>query len=210
MLDELFGNRNLEKVLLFLLVNKKCYGKQLERVFNLPLTPLQNALKKLEKGKVTKSFYQGKTKVYEFNLNYPLYEELESLLRKRYLLLPSQEKTEYHNTCEDRFNRPSEWMKTSSIIKNFWQRLKEIKSFSLEGKNQEKGMGLVMVNHENNQLIFTEKGKWLKGEIEFTNTYRWTFDTNKNMINLEHLRYGKDHPVFLFHLTLISHWPQKK
>ena len=72
MLEGLCGNKNIQKVLLFLFVNNKCYGTQLQRLLKTPLTSLQNALARLEKGRVVISYCEGKTKLYQLNPAYPL------------------------------------------------------------------------------------------------------------------------------------------
>jgi len=88
MLHTLFGNRNLERILLFLFVNEKCYASQLQILLEVPLSPLQNALARLEKGGVISSSFEGKSRVYQFAPAYPFLQELESILRKAYTLLP--------------------------------------------------------------------------------------------------------------------------
>lgn len=60
MLASLFGNRNLERILLFLFVNETCYGNQLQSLLHVPLTPIQRALERLERGGVVQSYYQGR------------------------------------------------------------------------------------------------------------------------------------------------------
>src|SRR5262245_42715244 len=96
MLDALFGNKNVRNILIFLFVNGKCYGAELQRLLKTPLTPLQNALARLEKGEIITSYFEGKTKLYQFNPACPLLEELQQLLKKAYILLPHQEKRHYH------------------------------------------------------------------------------------------------------------------
>ena len=96
MLEGLCGNQNIQKILLFLFVNGKCYGTQLHRSLNTPLTPLQKALNRLEKGGLISSYYEGKTRLYQFNPGYPLLNELELLLKKAYTLLPADNKKAYY------------------------------------------------------------------------------------------------------------------
>src|SRR5277367_4746065 len=95
MLGGLCGNKNIQKVLLFLFVNNKCYGAQLQRLLRTPLTSLQNALTRLEKGKIITSYYEGKTKLFQLDPAYPLLTELEQLLKKSYTLLSPQDKKLY-------------------------------------------------------------------------------------------------------------------
>ncbi len=92
MLEVLFGNQNVQRILIFLFVNERCYGTQLHRAFNAALTPIQKALNRLEKGGAIISYYEGKTRLYQLNPSYPLMEELEKLLKKAYTLLPVHQK----------------------------------------------------------------------------------------------------------------------
>lgn len=209
MLETLFGNKNIERILIFLFVNGRCYGTQLHTLFKIPLTPLQKALLRLEKGEIIKSYYEGKTRLYEFNQTYPLLAELELLLKKAYTLLnPSEKKNYYVIKNEHHFKSNSE-----NILELVWARLATVKSLSFSAKTkskepggwQGKGAGEVTVTEEKKDvLIFTEKGSWSginNKEIHFRNVFRWTFDRKAKMISLEHLRRGIDHPVFLFHLV---------
>src|SRR5690242_13014459 len=100
-LEVLFGNKNVQRILIFLFVNGKCYGTQLHRSLNTALTPIQKALNRLEKGGLITSYYEGKTRLYQFNPTYPLMNELEQLLKKAYTLLPPHNKREYYVMKED-------------------------------------------------------------------------------------------------------------
>jgi hypothetical protein len=212
MLDGLCGNKNVQKILLFLFVNNKGYGQQLQRLLKTPLTSLQNAFARLEKGRVIISYSEGKTRLYQLNPAYPLLTELEQLLKKAYTLLPPQEKKLYslvqQESFERRFQEPQ--------LFSFWNRLKAVQQFTRTARARSrdengwngKGRGEVIVSQPTDTvLIFHEKGSWQfqKGQdISFSNTFRWTLDRHTGMISLEHLRLGPDQPVFLFHLTPTS------
>lgn len=206
-MDLLFGNKSVEHVLLFLFVNGKCYGSQLHRQLHLALTPLQKALEKLEKGQVLVSFYEGKTKIYQFNPAYPLFDELEALLKKAYTLLAPQEKKRFSYlsaavTSGDRF-----------ILDEAWKRLSQVSRLAFHAKTKSKDGGgwngqakgqVQVAREEPNVLIFYEKGSWKDKNgalVDFSNVYRFTLDRASKLIALEHLRHGIDHPVFLFHLA---------
>lgn len=211
MLEGLCGNKNIQKILIFLLVNGKCYGTQLHRMLNAPLTPLQKALLRLEKGGVIMSFYEGKTRLYQFNPSFPLLNELEQLLKKVYTLLPAGEKKNYYSAREERSTNHESSPQT--IVNALWEKLAAIKKLAFHAKTRSheegvwngKGQGEVNVTKENsNVLIFSEKGSWQGkqgGEVSFSNVFRWTLDRANGMIALEHLRRGIDKPVFLFHLS---------
>lgn len=207
MLDGICGNKNIQKVLLFLFINTKCYGTQLQRLLKTPLTSLQNALARLEAGKVIVSYCEGKTKIYQLNPAYPLLSELEQLLKKAYTLLPPQEKKLYSLAQQE----PFEARFLEPLLFSFWERLKMVKQFTRHAQSRSengwngKGKGEVLVtNPSETSLLFHERGSWQvrQGQdICFSNTFRWTLDRKAAMISLEHLRLGPDQPVFLFHLT---------
>jgi hypothetical protein len=209
MLDGLCGNKNIQKVLLFLFVNNKCYGTQLQRLLKTPLTSLQNALARLEKGSVVISYCEGKTKLYQLNPAYPLLSELELLLKKAYTLLPSQDKKLYSLVQQETFERK---FQEPQLIP-FWNRLQAVKQFTRLAQSRSRdengwngqGKGAVLINKSSDTvLVFHERGSWQvkQGQdISFSNTFRWTLDRDAGMISLEHLRLGPDQPVFLFHLT---------
>src|ERR1700758_4331532 len=101
MLEVLCGSKSVQRILIFLFVNGKCYGTQLHRSLKTSLTPLQKALNRLEKGNLITSHYEGKTRLYQFNPAYPLMSELEQLLKKAYTLLPGHEKKNYYVVREN-------------------------------------------------------------------------------------------------------------
>lgn len=213
MLDPLLGSQTIQKILLFLLVNGKCYGNQLHRMLHIPLTPIQKALLKLEKGGVIASFFEGKTRIYQFNASYPLLNELEQLLKKAYTLLPQQEKKRYLYVNEgERFPQYSK-KEIDEILLYFWGLLGNVNELTFHAKSKTKqeggwngkGSGDVVITRERDAaLIYTEKGAWVSEmgeEHDFTNIFRWTLDRALGVISLEHLRRGPNHPVFLFHLA---------
>jgi len=212
MLSDLFGNKTIEKILLFLFVNNTCYGAQLARLLQTPLTSLQNGFSRLEKADIVQSTLQGKTKIYQINPSYPLIQELEQLLKKAYTLLPAHDKKIYSLVSQE----PLKKRVQEPLLLSFWERLKEVKQFTRESQSRTKeekgwngkGKGEVIVQSPTSSiLIFHERGSWQVQhgkDISFSNTFRWTLDLNSGMISLEHLRLGADQPVFLFHLTPAS------
>jgi len=212
MFEVIWGSKNVQKILLFLFVNGKCYGSQLHQLLNTPLTPVQKALLRLEKGGVIMSYYEGKTRLYQFNPAFPLLTELEALLKRTYTLLPPQEKKYYHFVKHATKQRGLNHKDSGQILFLFWNRLSQVKHLMFNAKTKSKeengwngrGKGEVTVVKEgDNVLIFNEKGSWIgkdHKEIDFKNAFRWTFERTQGIISLEHLRYGLSHPVFLFHL----------
>lgn len=216
MLEVLCGNKNIEKVLIFLFVNGKCYGTQLHRLLRTPLTPLQKALSRLEKGGMILSYFEGKTKVYQFNPAYPLHEEVEILLKKAYTLLPAHEKKKFYVPKDEFVTRLPNQDNKNKILLAFWDKLASVSQLTFisksKGKEENgwngKGKGEVSITKEGyNVIFFNEKGSWqgkLSTEVNFSNVFRWTLDRDLNLISLEHLRRGPDRPVFLFHMAPTS------
>ncbi len=215
MLKSLFGNRNVERILLFLLVNEKCYGAQIQNLLRVPLTPVQKALSRLEKEGVVSSRYEGKTRVYQFNPSYSLRFELESLLKKAYTLLPSKEKKGYCFLHKPRLTAQEEGQRErnyKSELLAFWEKLEKVQrlSFSTKSRQGEEtatktGRAEVVVSAPaSHTLVFQEKGYWFLDQLPetaFSNSFRWTLDLKASLITIEHLRYGPSNPVFLFHLA---------
>lgn len=206
MLTSLCGSKNVQKILLFLFVNGKCYGTQLCRVLKTALTPLQKALGRLEKGGIILSDFEGKTRIYQFNPAFPLLSELEQLLKKAYTLLPPQEKRLY---CSLDPKAPPRLSDPVSIVLSFWEKLSLVKQLKFTAKLKtpeggsliKRGIGEVALTKESPYtLVFHEKGTWDGPDIGFSNHFRWTLDRQTAMISLEHLRHGVNNPVFLFNL----------
>lgn len=213
MLEVLCGNKNVQRILIFLFVNGKCYGTQLHRALKTSLTPIQKALNRLESGRLITSYYEGKTRIYQFNPAYPLLKELEELLKKAYTLLPANEKKSYYVIKEDLATQSSNKENKTQVLLAFWEKLASVRQLAFHAKTNSKDDGgwngkgqgeVISTRSSSNVLIFNEKGTWQGKQgvdVSFSNVFRWTLDRDAKMISLEHLRYGSDHPVFLFHLT---------
>jgi hypothetical protein len=212
MLEALFGNQNIQKILLCLFVNGKCYGTQLHRLLKTPLTPIQKALERLENGGIILSHFEGKTRLYRFDPAFPVLGELEQLLKKTYTLLSPQEKKLYY-MAREYGTPPLKEVNRPRVLLAFWEKLKTIRKVAFHARTQSKeahgwdgkGKGEVVVMVEGpNCLIFKEKGSWegkMGKEIGFSNVFRWTLDKEMSLISLDHLRRGWSNPVFLFHLA---------
>lgn len=218
MLDQLFGNKSIEKILFFLLINGKCYAGKLSRHFKSPLTPIQQALAKLEDIGILESFSEGKIRYFQFNPMCPFLAELEALLRRSYTLLPAAEKKEYYDPeIKPKKTKAVKHSRNSGgLVINVWNKLTNIKNLSFSANSQGQGSsgwngigkGKVQVRrHNDNTIVFDENGSWMSregNEFTFTNVFRWTLDRFQNLVTLEHLRFGENNPVFLFHLTQID------
>ncbi len=206
MLGELFGNTNVERVLLFLFVNEKAYATQLQNHFQVPLAPLQNALKKLMSCGVVTSWKEGKARIFTLDQDSPFRWELEALLKKHYTLLSAQEKKCYHYFSSDMLQKKPLF---SRELKHFWERLLKVQKLCLcvgsQGKEERGGEAVVTpLLSDARTLIFQEVGEWDKPKSTFRNRFRWSLDLKNTLITLEHLRYGEKRPVFLFHLKPTS------
>ncbi len=209
MLEALFGNRNIENILLFLFVNGKCYGAKLQSELKVPLTPIQKALERLEKGEILTSCYEGKTRIYQFNPSYPFLEELELMLKKAYSLLPPQEKKRFSYVMGDKSFK--QHLQEAKVLKRVWKQLEGVTTLAFHARTKSyegwsgQGKGEVSVARVgDNVLHYYEKGSWHNKDgkvFDFTNAYRWTLDTVTKVLSLEHLRRGINNPVFLFHLA---------
>ena len=98
MLEALFGNESIERVLFYLFKNKTCYALQLKKQFKTSLSSMQQALLRLERGGILASTLVGKTRVFQFNPRYLFLAELLSFLRHAYETLPEEFKKKYYET----------------------------------------------------------------------------------------------------------------
>ena len=96
MLEALFGNVTVEKILYYLSVYGDGYAKQMADLFGIPVNGIQQQLKRLEDGSVLVSQLKGKTRLYQFNPRYPFLKELELLLDRAIKLLPESEISKYY------------------------------------------------------------------------------------------------------------------
>src|SRR5437899_3138339 len=95
MLEYLFANKNVEKILIYLNLHGKANATELSRSFESALDPIQKTLRKLEEGGLLASFLEGKTRVFQWNPRYPFLGEIQSLAKKAYTFLPSDLQERY-------------------------------------------------------------------------------------------------------------------
>jgi hypothetical protein len=223
--DALFGNPTIEKILLFLLVNEKCYAAQIRHCLGGALTPIQQALNRLEKGKIVISELEGKTRVFRFNPHYAFLRELQALLKQGYHQLQLHDQHQYYCSREKRTPVASRTNlrkqklplpSSQDILGVLWERLRCVTHLSFSARSHQsnplgwngKGQASVKVDAPTpRSFIFQEQGVWTSEDgkpFDFKNCYRWTWNSAKLLISLEHLRHGADNPVFLFELTPFS------
>ena len=96
MLKELFGNNTIEKIFFYLLQNQTCYGAELSKIFDVPVSSIQKGLERLEYGGILVSIMVGKTRVYQFNPRWPFLNEFKAFLEKAYSSLPEEFHKKYY------------------------------------------------------------------------------------------------------------------
>ena len=106
MLEPLFGNKIVEKILFNLLVYESGYIRGIAHLFNIPVRGVVQQLKRLEDGGVVVSQMKGKIRLYQFNPRYPFLDELKKLLQRAIDVLP-QDEIEKHYRMRTRPRRKS-------------------------------------------------------------------------------------------------------
>ena len=96
MLEAIFGNLMAEKVLFYLLAYGEGYPRGMADNFDVPVTRVQQQLKRFENGGIVVSRLLGRVRIYTFNPRYPFLEELKALLTKSFAFVPEKEKAEYY------------------------------------------------------------------------------------------------------------------
>ena len=94
---------------------------------------------------------------------------------------------------------------------NLWNSLSGVTSLRFVARSANNsgwngsGNGKVAIAHPNAKTItFTESGQWTTEngkQLNFSNVYRWSLLQSTALIRLEHLRFGKNNPVYLFDLV---------
>ncbi len=102
MLEYLFGNKNTEKILFFILVNKQAHPRRLARIFGASISSIQNALERLEFGGIIASRMEGNTRLYQWNPRCYFLKEVQQLIQKAYHSLPDSTKKELYERPEER------------------------------------------------------------------------------------------------------------
>jgi len=102
----------------------------------------------------------------------------------------------------------------NGVIEEAWKQLAAVRTLTFQATSEAAvttgwvGIGKGMVEVETPDtaiLVFRESGSWTTPhgkEIGFHNVYRWKLESDA--IQLEHLRFGPDAPVFLFALEAMG------
>lgn len=102
MLEYLYSNKNVEKILIYLLLHDKANATELKQAFGTSLDPIQKTLRKLEEGGLIVSFLEGRTRVFQWNPRYPFLQEIQALTKKSYEFLPVEIQETYQSTKRKR------------------------------------------------------------------------------------------------------------
>ena len=82
MLEAIFGSKNRERVLQFILANGEGYAKEIADFYGTSVDPIQKQLEKMELGGVLVSKSVGRTRLFVFNPRYAFLNELKALLER--------------------------------------------------------------------------------------------------------------------------------
>ena len=82
MLEAIFGSKNRERVLQFILANEEGYAKEMADFYGTSLDPIQKQLEKMELGGVLVSKSVGRTRLFMFDPRYAFLSELKAILEK--------------------------------------------------------------------------------------------------------------------------------
>jgi len=96
MLEGVFGNITVEKILFTLFVYGEGYPLGMAKNFVEPVNRFQQQLRRLENAGIVVSRLVGNVRIYTFNPRYPFLEQLKALVEKAYEFLPEKEKKEYY------------------------------------------------------------------------------------------------------------------
>ena len=96
MLEPVFGNATVEKILFYLEIYGKGYAAGIAKLFKIPVNGIQQQLKRLEDGGIVVSLMVGRTRLYQFNPRYVFLKELRELIQRAIQFLPEKEIEKYY------------------------------------------------------------------------------------------------------------------
>lgn len=88
MLEGLFGNPTVEKVLWYLTQYEEGYAQEISETLSVPVTTVKNTLLRLENGGIIVGHLIGRSRVFRLNPRWPMLKELTDLLEKSLEYLP--------------------------------------------------------------------------------------------------------------------------
>ena len=96
MLEGVFGNITIEKILFTLYVYGDGYPLGMAKTFGDSVNKFQQQLRRLENSGIVVSRLIGRVRIYTFNPGYPFLEELKALVARAYEFLPEKDKAAYY------------------------------------------------------------------------------------------------------------------
>lgn len=82
MLEDVLGNINKERVLIYVIARGEGYPREIAAFFDAPLTPIQKQAEKLETAGVLYSRFVGRSRVYALNPRCVYINELKALINR--------------------------------------------------------------------------------------------------------------------------------
>ncbi|MDX9961317.1 MAG: ArsR family transcriptional regulator [Aliarcobacter sp.] len=92
MLDILFGSKNAERVLQFLLARNSAYAREIALFYDVSPSVIKKQLDKFELGSIIVGRNIGNIRIYELNQRNPIIKELSALLIKARVSYEPQER----------------------------------------------------------------------------------------------------------------------
>ncbi|HWR58021.1 MAG TPA: winged helix-turn-helix domain-containing protein [Thermodesulfovibrionales bacterium] len=96
MLEGIFGNITVEKILFTLYVYGEGYPFGMAKTFGEPVNRIQQQLRRLENAGIVVSRILGRVRIYTLNPRYPFLEELRTLIAKAHEFIPEKEREKYY------------------------------------------------------------------------------------------------------------------
>ena len=82
MLEVLFGSKNAERVLQYLLAKDSGYIREISQFYEVSPSVIKKQIDKFETANILVGRNLANVRIYELNKRYPFYEELTALLKK--------------------------------------------------------------------------------------------------------------------------------
>ena len=98
MLENIFGNKSTERVLLHVYHYGESHASGIAKDFNVALNPILQQLNKLEKSGVLVSKVIGRSRLYSFNLKSPFTKPIKDLISIVYNSISISEKEKLFST----------------------------------------------------------------------------------------------------------------
>ncbi|MAT40034.1 MAG: hypothetical protein CL946_10570 [Ectothiorhodospiraceae bacterium] len=101
MLESLFGNQTVEKILFYLSIHGTGYANKIAVDLGMPVNAVQQQFQRLEKGGIVVCEYQGRTRNYTFNPDFALLTELQKLLSSGLRQMEQTELAHYYRGTQE-------------------------------------------------------------------------------------------------------------